>query len=121
MPASDGIKQLFAKKHGPAEPVIRTEMVTPEMLEAFLFSVDAFDAYARLNSKGDNFIVVPKWIVEYGKDGVTYLLCLTLLITTGRGEPVKVDIPAGSRLWDTITTAAEIKDVVVKIPYPAQV
>ena len=121
MPASDGIKQLFAKKHGPAEPVIRTEMVTPEMLEAFLFSVDAFDAYARLNSKGDNFIVVPKWIVEYDEDGVTYLLCLTLLITTGRGEPVKVDIPAGSRLWDTITTAAEIKDVVVKIPYPAQV
>jgi|SRR3972149_10491448 len=121
MPASDDIKQLFVKKHKPAEPVIRTEKVTPEMVEAFLFDTDAVAAYAELNSEGNNFFVVPKWIVEYDEDGVIYLLCLTLLITTGRGKPVEVGIPEGSRLWDTITTASEIKDVVVKIPYPAQV
>ena len=121
MPASDDIKQLFAKKHRPAEPVIRTEMVTPEMVETFLFNADAVAAYAELNSEGDHFIIVPEWIVNYGKDGVTYILYLTLLVPTGRGQPIKVGIPVGSRFWNVIVTASEIKDDVVRIPYPAQV
>lgn len=120
MPAGSSTKQLFAKKHGPVEPVIKTAKITPEMVEAFIFQADAVDAYAELNSEGDNFAIEPKWIVNCGEDGVTYLLCLNLLVLTGRSQPIKVRIPEGSRLWDAIVTASEIKEVVIKIPYPAQ-
>ena len=120
MPVSKNIKQLFATKHKPDEPVIRAEKVSSEMAEAFLFNADEFDAYAALNSDS-SFIIEPKWVVNCGEDGISYVLYLTLLINTGRGQPIKVGIPEGSGIWNAIVTASEINDVVIRIPYPPPV
>lgn len=119
MPASK-TKQVFAEKHKPSNPVISLERVTFEMVEGFIFHAGAIDAYAELDKRKENFTIEPRWTITCEEDGVIYLLHLTLLVLTARGAPIEVEIPKHSGIWNAIVTASEIREVVIKTPYPPQ-